>query len=77
MGDDTQTRLYMLQQYKEAVLAYEQLDQELDDLLQSRGGHTKNLNEADYARYRELANQRDVAFDHMKTLEQVVLGDEN
>lgn len=73
MLDDTQRRVNFVQAYRDAQLAYEQLDEELDTLLQSKGGHTKDLSDDEYERYRELAHRRDIAYNHMKTLERALL----
>lgn len=73
MLDDTQRRVNFVQAYRDAQLAYEQIDEELDALLQSKGGHTKDLSDDEYERYRELAHRRDIAYNHMKTLERALL----
>lgn len=73
MVDDTQKRVNMIQAYREAVLAYEALDAKIDELLQSRGGHTEDLSDEDYVRYRDLAALRDLAYNRMKTLESQLL----
>ncbi|MBX3086727.1 MAG: hypothetical protein KF716_34155 [Anaerolineae bacterium] len=73
MLDDTQKRVNFVQAYRDAQLAYEKIDEELDTLLQSKGGHTKDLSDDDYERYRELAHRRDIAYNHMKTLERALL----
>ncbi|MCC7449108.1 MAG: hypothetical protein IT324_16945 [Anaerolineae bacterium] len=62
-------------EYEKSVLAYEKLDQQVDDLLSSRGGHSDNLTDEDYVRYRELAELRDLAYNRMKTLERSLLDD--
>jgi uncharacterized protein YukE len=72
MVDDTQKRVNLVQAYREAVEAYERLDAELDKLLQSRGGHTKDLSDDEFEQYRQLANRRDLAYNHLKTLEQAI-----
>jgi hypothetical protein len=61
--------------YEQAVIAYETMDREVDQLLQKAGGHTKDLSDALYARYRELADQRDLAYNQMKALEEGLLSD--
>ena len=60
-------------EYEQSVLAYEQLDQQVDELLSSRGGHSDDLSDEDYIRYRELAELRDLAYNRMKTLERTLL----
>jgi hypothetical protein len=76
MLDDTQKRVNLVQAYRDAVVAYEALDEELDALLQSKGGHSKDLTDAEYDRYRELARRRDLAYNHMKNLERALLPDQ-
>jgi hypothetical protein len=62
-------------EYEQAVLAYEKLDREVDDLLSSRGGQSENLSDEEFAHYRELAELRDLAYNKVKTLEQELLDD--
>lgn len=62
-----------VQEYKESVLAYEALDEQIDTLLQSYGGHTEDLSDEAYIRYRELADLRDLAYNRMKSLERGLL----
>jgi hypothetical protein len=77
MADFTQSAapdpVVRVQQYQESVLAYEALDAQIDTLLQAAGGHTEDLSDEQYARYRELADLRDLAYNRMKTLEQGLL----
>jgi hypothetical protein len=75
--DDTQTRVTLVREYQEAVLAYEKLDEQIDQLLQSRGGHTEDLSDADYVHYRELASLRDLEYNRMKTLERALLDEQD
>lgn len=60
-------------EYEQAVLAYEKLDREVDELLSSRGGQSENLSDEEFAHYRELAALRDLAYNKVKTLEQELL----
>jgi hypothetical protein len=69
----TQEQLARMQEYRQSVLEYEELDSKIDQLLQSRGGHTKDLTDEDYIRYRELADLRDLAYNRMKGLERALL----
>lgn len=62
-----------VQEYKESVLAYEALDEQIDTLLQSYGGRTEDLSDEAYIRYRELADLRDLAYNRMKSLERGLL----
>ncbi|MBX3064380.1 MAG: hypothetical protein U0528_08520 [Anaerolineae bacterium] len=76
MFDDTQKRVNFVQAYRESVESYEHLHEELVTLLQSKGGQTKNLSDDEYEQYRELAHRRDLAYNHMKTLERALLDDQ-
>lgn len=69
-------QLARVREYQESVLAYEALDEQIDSLLQSSGGHTEDLTDEQYIRYRELADLRDLAYNRMKALESSLL-DEN
>jgi hypothetical protein len=71
--DNTQDPAVRAKEYRESVLAYEALDAEVDNLLQSRGGATENLTDEEFAHYRELADLRDLAYNRMKTLERALL----
>lgn len=73
MTSGTQDSAAKAREYEKSVLAYEKLDQQVDDLLSSRGGHSDNLTDEDYVRYRELAELRDLAYNRMKTLERALL----
>ena len=75
MTEDTQQRVNLVQAYKDAVLDFENLEHDVDGLLQSKGGHTANLSDSDFQRYRELKERRDIAYNHMRTLEQILLGE--
>ncbi len=62
-------------EYNQTVIEYEQLDQQIDQLLASHGGASKNLSDAEFAHYRELVELRDLAYNKMKTLERALLDD--
>jgi hypothetical protein len=57
------------QEYRESVISYEKLDAEIDALLSSHAGASRNLSDVEYVRYRELVDLRDLAYNRMKTLE--------
>jgi uncharacterized protein YukE len=61
------------QEYQQCVLEYERLDQEIDALLSAHGGASRNLSSQEFAQYRQLVTQRDLAYNTMKTLEQTLL----
>jgi hypothetical protein len=71
----TQDTVAKVQEYQKSVLAYEALDEQIDQLLSSSGGRTEDLSDEDYVRYRELADLRDLAYNHMKSLERGLLDD--
>ncbi len=73
MTDNTQNLAEKAQQYRQSVLDYEALDEQIDQLLQSRGGHSDQLTDEEYTHYRELADLRDLAYNRMKTLERSLL----
>ena len=73
MTDNTQNLAEKAQQYRQSVLDYEALDEQIDSLLQSRGGHSDQLTDEEYTHYRELADLRDLAYNRMKTLERSLL----
>ncbi len=73
MSHDAQDPAAKAQEYKQSVLAYEALDAQIDELLQSRGGQSENLSDEEFAHYRELADLRDLAYNRMKTLERALL----
>jgi hypothetical protein len=71
--DSEQDAAAKAHEYQKSVLAYEALDEQIDSLLQARGGASENLSDEDYAHYRELADLRDLAYNRMKTLERGLL----
>ncbi len=73
MTNGTQDSAAKAREYEQSVLAYEKLDKQVDELLSSRGGHSDDLSDEDYVRYRELAELRDLAYNRMKTLERTLL----
>ena len=73
MFDNIQNPAARAQEYQEAVLAFESLDEQVDRLLSAHGGHSKDLSDEDFAHYRELADLRDLAYNRMKTLERALL----
>ncbi len=66
-----------VQQYRELVLQYEALDEQVDALLARHSGLTDKMSDEDHAQYRELARRRDEVYNQMKEMEQSLLGDEN
>jgi len=73
VNTDAQSPAERAREYQQSVIAYEELDKQIDNLIQSRGGVSENLSDEDYAHYRELADLRDLAYNRMKTLERELL----
>jgi hypothetical protein len=73
VADESQGAAAKAHEYEQAVLAYEKLDSEVDQLLSSKGGQSENLTDEEFTHYRELAELRDLAYNKMKTLEQELL----
>ncbi len=64
-----------VQQYRDAVLAYEAANAEVDQLIAEHRGGTEAMSEADLARYRELARRRDELSSELRWMEQQLLDD--
>lgn len=74
MHDD----LAQVQRYREIVLRYEALDEQIDALIMRYGGSTEKMPSEDFARYRQLAAERDDVFSEMRELAQLLhLDDES
>ncbi|MFQ3566526.1 MAG: hypothetical protein SNJ59_05970 [Aggregatilineales bacterium] len=58
-----------IQRYRDLVLAYEQLDEQIDQFLMASGGTTERMSTDVVARYREMARQRDELLNEMRALE--------
>lgn len=67
--------LAKVREYQEAALEYEALDEQIDRLLQAHGGHSEDLSDEEYVRYRELAALRDLAHNRMIGLGRLLLDD--
>lgn len=65
-----------VQRYKQLVLEYEALDEEIDALLAQHGGATEKMPDEAYQRYRELAIHRDYVYNQMKRLEREIFPDD-
>ncbi len=66
----------LLERYRQVVLAYESVGNEIAALLEANGGGTQRMSDEEYLRYREMASRRDVLYDTLKHLEVRLLGDE-
>ncbi len=58
-----------VEQYKQLVLEYEELDEQIDALLTANDGGTETMSDDDYRRYRELRDHRDEIHSQIKRLE--------
>ncbi len=66
----------LIEKYREAVLAYEQITKEIAALLEANDGGTLKMTDEDYLRYRDMAHRRDVLYDMLKRLEVRLLGED-
>jgi hypothetical protein len=55
--------------YRQLVLRYEALDEEIDALIMSHGGTSDKMPIDDLRRYRQLARERDEVLNEMRMLE--------
>ncbi|MBN1680646.1 MAG: hypothetical protein JW966_10165 [Anaerolineae bacterium] len=68
----------LVQRYRQTVLEYEALDEEIDGLLSRHDGATEHMSAEDHDHYRRLAYKRDTIYNQMKALErQIALDDES
>lgn len=65
-----------VQKYRQLVLEYEALDEEIDGLLARHNGATENMPDDDFERYRSLAHRRDYVYNQMKALERDIFWDD-
>lgn len=63
--------------YRELVLQYEKIDEDIDALIMAVDGVTEKLSPDDRARYRELARRRDELQNEMRWLEQQLMGEDD
>jgi len=64
--------LSQVQRYREIVLRYEALDEQIDALIMRYGGASEKMPPEDFARYRQLAAERDDVFSEMRELAQLL-----
>lgn len=69
--------LSKVQDYRRIVLIYEDLNQQINDLLNANAGNTDEMSPEDRKRYRQLARQRDEVQNEMRWLEQQLLDDDS
>jgi len=68
----TGSDLDRVQKYRQLVLEYEALDEEIDGLLARHNGATENMPDEDFERYRSLAHRRDHVYNQIKALEREI-----
>ncbi|MFW5772207.1 MAG: hypothetical protein ACOCZH_02705 [Phototrophicaceae bacterium] len=69
--------LNKVQDYRRMVLAYEELNHQINELLDANAGSTDKMSPEDRARYRQLARQRDEVQHEMRWLEQQLMDDDS
>jgi phage-related protein len=76
MTPQSDDMMKQVQTYRSKVTTYEELRQQIDDLLSLHGG-VENMSPDEVAHYRELARQRDVTLSEMRWLEQQLLDEDD
>lgn len=66
----------LLGKYREVVVSYEGISQQISELLEANDGGTAKMSDEEYLHYRDMARRRDVLYDMMKRLEVQLLGDD-
>jgi hypothetical protein len=77
MSDQPNDSFDKVRQYRELVLQYEKIDEEIDALIMAVDGMAEKLSAADRDRYRELANRRDELQNEMRWLEQQLMAEDD
>lgn len=77
MTDDGGKMLHEVQEYRDLVLKYEALDEQVDALIMAHGGGTEHMPAADLEKYRKLARERDEVLNEMRVMEQALLSDDS
>jgi hypothetical protein len=77
MTDDSGNMLHEVQEYRDLVLKYEALDEQVDALIMAHGGVTEHMAPADLEKYRKLARERDEVLNEMRVMEQALLSDDS
>ncbi len=72
MSQEERDARQQVEEYRQLVLRYEALDEEIDAFLNAPGGKLDEMTEADLAHYRQLARQRDDLLNDMRALEQLL-----
>lgn len=77
MSDNPQRQdVTLIDKYREAVVAYEEISKQIADLLEANDGGTAKMSDEDYLQYRDMARRRDVLYDIVKRLEVRLLGED-
>lgn len=72
MSEQERDARQQVEEYRQLVLRYEALDEEIDNFLAAQGGRLDEMTALDRAYYRKLARQRDEMFNEMRALEQAL-----
>ncbi|MEQ8674985.1 MAG: hypothetical protein RLP44_25365 [Aggregatilineales bacterium] len=65
-----------VEQYRQTVLLYEDLQHQINGLLKKHSGNSDLMDEADRVLYRDLAHRRDDAMNEMRWLESQLLDED-
>jgi cell division protein FtsB len=68
--------LNKIQNYRDLVLTYENLNAQIDQLLMATHGGTEQMTTDQVAQYRDLARQRDEMHNQIRWLEQQLLDED-
>lgn len=77
MNDEKDSTLDKVQRYRQIVLQYETLDEEIDTLIMAADGKPENLSPDELQHYRELAHRRDELQNEMRWLESQLLDEDS
>ena len=77
MADNPNDTFDKVRLYREVVLQYEKVDEEIDALIMAANGVPDKLSPAERDRYRELARRRDELQNEMRWLEQQLMEEDD
>ncbi|MBZ0300594.1 MAG: hypothetical protein K8J31_12670 [Anaerolineae bacterium] len=77
MSDNPNDSFDKVRLYRELVLQYEKIDEEIDALIMAVNGVPDKMSPTDRARYRELARRRDELQNEMRWLEQQLMEEDD
>lgn len=72
MSQEERDARQQVEEYRQLVLRYEALDEEIDSFLTAQGGKLDEMTADDRAHYRQMARQRDDLFNDMRALEHLL-----